>query len=60
MYKSVVLIAATAASVAAYTDMRAAIAHNFDMAAIDIEDVREKYGLRYLQAHNPRLDRRVS
>jgi hypothetical protein len=58
MLKSIVLVAAFAISAQAYImgPARERIANDFEIASIEMDDVRAKYGMRTLQAHNPALD----
>jgi len=61
MLKSIVLIAAFAISAKAYIGgaARNRIANDFEIASIEMEDVRAKYGMRTLQSHNPIYDGKI-
>lgn len=61
MLKSIVLVAAFAISANAYIGgpARNRIANDFEIASIEMDDVREKYGMRMLQSHNPIYDGKI-
>ena len=61
MLKSIVLIAAFVVSAKAYIGgpARERIANDFEIASIEMDDVRAKYGMRTLQSHNPIYDDKI-
>ena len=61
MLKSITLIAAFVVSAKAYIagPARERIANDFELASIEMDDVRAKYGMRTLQSHDPSLDGKI-
>ena len=56
------MVAAFVVSVAhAYIggEARNRIANDFEIASLEMDEIRDQYGMRPLQAHNPALDGKV-
>jgi hypothetical protein len=61
MLKSIVLVAAFVVSAQAYIGgpARARIANDFEIASLEMEEIRAQYGMRPLQAHDPSYDGKI-
>lgn len=61
MLKSIVLVAAFVVSAQAYIggEARNRIANDFEIASLEMDEIREQYGMRPLQAHDPAYDGKV-
>jgi hypothetical protein len=61
MLKSFVLVAAFVVSAQAYIagPARNRIANDFEVASLEMEELRAQYGMRPLQAHNPAYDGKI-
>lgn len=58
MLKSIVLVAAFVVSAQAYISgpARNRIANDFEIATLEMDEIRAQYGMRPLQAHDPMYD----
>lgn len=61
MLKSIVLVAAFVVSAQAYIGgaARNRIANDFEIASLEMDEIRSTYGMRALQAHNPVYDGKI-
>ena len=61
MLKSIVLVAAFVVSAQAYIGgpARNRIANDFEIASIEMDEIRGQYGMRALQAHDPVYDGKI-
>lgn len=61
MLKSIVLVAAFVVSAQAYIagPARNRIANDFEIASLEMDEVRSQYGMRPLQAHDPAYDGKI-
>ena len=61
MLKSIVLVAAFVVSAQAYIGgpARNRITNDFEIASIEMDEIRSQYGMRALQAHDPVYDGKI-
>lgn len=61
MLKSFVLVAAFVVSTQAYIGgpARNRIANDFEIASLEMDEIRAQYGMRALQAHDPAYDGKI-